>query len=768
MSLHQRFPAWYIPSVKWLLCFMLLLCAARGVAAPKGQMLFVTSSAEAPINSDPALIEFFTANGYEVVLFGTPGMTADDLRAAAAGKKVVLMSESIGSTSVLDPVGDGTGVLSLKDTDVPIISFEAYMFDNADWVKRTADGSNDFAEWGNSGRSELAETPINDGRDSLFIRKADHPIAKGLTGKVKVYNELYSLNYGLPSADADVIASIQEDGTFPTLFVYEKGDKLVDGSVAPNKRIGLFLGQAAPGSDFNIAPDFLNLTDAGKQLILQTVDYASGATSSGGGGTTTPPPPASNILYSEDFNTDGEGARYTTQGHGVFPGLPTTGPAYWARNVEVTAIGKVVGVPAPAPAKRALIVFNHNLTAASVTPDALKLIDNTIKWLTDNKAKLRVLFSAAANPGEGDQLLVARLMEQGHTVVDDDAGTSQTPDGLPDPATVDLVINGSSAGEPARLVRYAVPMLSYRAAISGDLLLATRGETLTFDPGEIQIAAPTHPIAAGLPAKFTFVTDAQPLDTIGLGLPAGATTVATYQYTNDQGITSTRPFVVVIDKGVQMLGGLISGFDGAYWAGADLNEPEVSGGTFNTPAEPRSLTLKNVNVAGKSNVKLSIKVAATEVDFDAGPDDFFRIMIDTDGAGPAEFTALATFAAPSASEKFYTDGKTRISIVAKQITYDLPAGATDLVVRFESNSTFWNEIVAFDDVKIHTGDLTAVKATVAIKLDADKVVIDFSGVLQSAPSVTGPWTDVPGNPTSPYTIVKAAQSGSLFLRVRAQ
>src|SRR5262249_30093076 len=42
---------------------------------------------------------------------------------------------------------------------------------------------------------------------------------------------------------------------------------------APNKRIGFFLGQAA-APDFNTPPDFANLTDDGKKLLLSTLTYA--------------------------------------------------------------------------------------------------------------------------------------------------------------------------------------------------------------------------------------------------------------------------------------------------------------------------------------------------------------------------------------------------------------------------------------------------------------------------------------------------------------
>ena len=244
----------------------------------KGKILFVTSNDLSPVNADPALIAYLEAKGYTITIFNTTGSTPEALRTAAAGKDLVFISETIGSTTVVDPAGDGKGIFSLKDTDIPIISCEAYMFDNAEWVKRTEDGSNDWTNWGNTGRSELVDVDIQDGRDSLYIQKATHPIASGFSaGKLKVYQTLYSFNFGVPSSDAKVVASVQSNGSYPTLFVYEKGDKLVDGSVAPNKRIGFFLGQTA-NPNANTTTDFADLTEAGRTLLLNTVAYAIGST----------------------------------------------------------------------------------------------------------------------------------------------------------------------------------------------------------------------------------------------------------------------------------------------------------------------------------------------------------------------------------------------------------------------------------------------------------------------------------------------------------
>ncbi len=244
-------------------------------ARATGSILFITSNGDSPINADPALIAWLRAKGYTVTPL-TPPATPDELRAAATGKSLVLISETIGSGTVLDPVNAATGVFSLKDTDVPIISFEPYMWDNADWVLRTADGANDWTNWGNTGRSEVP-AEVQDARDSLYIVKPAHPIAGGMTGKVKVFDPPYSLNFGVPSADADIVASVQQDGTYPTIFVYDKGDKLADGSVAPNKRIGFFLGQAA-NPNANWPTDYADLTEAGKTLFLNAVAYAIGTT----------------------------------------------------------------------------------------------------------------------------------------------------------------------------------------------------------------------------------------------------------------------------------------------------------------------------------------------------------------------------------------------------------------------------------------------------------------------------------------------------------
>ncbi len=500
------------------------------------------------------------------------------------------------------------------------------------------------------------------------------------------------------------------------------------------------------------------------------------------------------LIYTEDFNTEGEGTRYTVDGRGFVPKngqvVPVpAGTSYWTRNADVVAKGEVVGVPFPAPARRAIMLFNHGLDPAFLTDDGKKLIDSTIKWLTDGKQKLVVMFSVPAGAESvGDQYLISRLTEQGHTVIGDDVAGFPVLANIITSQKVDLIINSSTGGDPIRLANASVPLLCFASDLSGDMLLATRALVdTTFDPGDVKIEAAAHPIAAGLPGAFKFVTEAQPFDTVGLGLPPGSVTVASYQFTDDAGTVSTRPFLVATEKGVQLLGGLISGMEGSgFWAGADLNEPNIS----TPPDDPartgslagRSLTLKPVNVTGKTNLKLTIALAGTEVDFDGpGGDDYFSIKVDPTSSG--EFIELARFGSPSGTEKFLVqmikggdgmggppelvipDYTKRVGIIAKDFTYDIPDGSTQLVVRFEALCTFWNEIMAFDNVRITAGNVIQPPPNLSIVPKASSVEVTYEGTLESrAAANTGTWTVVPG--TSPL-ILQANQLGDArFYRAR--
>ncbi|MBI4658579.1 MAG: hypothetical protein HY735_06975, partial [Verrucomicrobia bacterium] len=208
-------------------------------------------------------------------------------------------------------------------------------------------------------------------------------------------------------------------------------------------------------------------------------------------------------------------------------------------------------------------------------------------------------------------------------------------------------------------------------------------------------------------------------------------------------------------------GGPFIGFEGNdFFAGAGLNK-------FAGNIDPKSLTFNPVELTGKKNAKLTIALAATYLDFETS--DFLDVLIDPDGDGPAQFTSLISFAASNDQDKFLNDSSTRqdsptqLGLRFQDVTYNLPPDATKLVIRFEALNNWWNEIVAFDNIRITAGE-AVVKPMVAIRRDAAQIAVDFVGVLQAAASVAGPWTDLP-NAISPFAIDSSL--GVQFFRARA-
>ena len=480
------------------------------------------------------------------------------------------------------------------------------------------------------------------------------------------------------------------------------------------------------------------------------------------------------VLFQESFETDGEGTRYVTEGADVFEPARTAaelgladqiGPIYWGRKSKIS----IVGVPGPTAARRALLYWHHTIDSSLVTPDFLTLFDSTMKWLVNNKANAKVLFSPPS-AGTGDEVLRDRLTAKGYTVIEDDGSE------LPKVPTVDLVIHSSSgnSGNSSRFTSYPVPMLTYNAADRDDELVSTIGTTFTgLDLGNVTIASPSHAGAGGKTGSFPVVTGPATYDGIGNDLPVGAVTLATFSRPSaaDASVMEKVPFLVLLESGANggsvYGGGPFGGQDGNdFFGGSGLNK-------FSADVAIKTLTFtKPIDVAGKSNLKLTMAVAATYLDFETS--DFLKVFIDPDGDGPLAYNPdapLIHFTAPTGTDKFFNDvatnptKPTKLGLKFQDVTYNIPGNSSKIGIRVEAATTWWNEIVAFDNIRVTSGDIAPAKPTVGVKRSGESLVIDFVGTLQSATSITGPWADV-ANATSPYTIAKGSQSGMRFLRTR--
>lgn len=232
-----------------------------------------------------------------------------------------------------------------------------------------------------------------------------------------------------------------------------------------------------------------------------------------------------------------------------------------------------------------------------------------------------------------------------------------------------------------------------------------------------------------------------------------------------------EPLIVLLNgpndtpRGFFYGGGPFEGFEGAgFFAGSGLNKwPFPDGKSY------RSVQLRPVDVSGKENVKLTIALAAAQIDNEDS--DFLDILAYPNGVDSRPVTLAHFRGVQNGVQPWLADQREkfvrRLTRQFADFQYDVPTNSTQLVIEIRAFTSWWNEIVAFDNVRITSGATPPVNGepTLAVRLDGGNVVIEFNGTLESAASVTGPWAAV-ANASSPHTIQKANVSGTLFYRAR--
>ena len=206
-------------------------------------------------HADEGLIARLTAAGHTVTEYVPASGDPDGSVALAEANDLAILSESLQSSHV----SASAGVFHLKDVTTPVISFESHMFDDAQWT-----GTTRWIDYGHTGVSYNDLAQFRPSQDTLYIVDHEHPAAGGFpAGPVQVFSEPYGVNYGVLGADADVIATADAAGEFPSTFVYEAEDHLADGSVTPGMRMALFIGQTDNALQFSdLSDDGLALFDA--------------------------------------------------------------------------------------------------------------------------------------------------------------------------------------------------------------------------------------------------------------------------------------------------------------------------------------------------------------------------------------------------------------------------------------------------------------------------------------------------------------------------
>lgn len=234
-----------------------------------------------------------------------------------------------------------------------------------------------------------------------------------------------------------------------------------------------------------------------------------------------------------------------------------------------------------------------------------------------------------------------------------------------------------------------------------------------------------------------------------------------------------EPLIVLINgpsdtpPGVFYDGGALAGFEGAGFLGASgLNKwPYPDGQGY------RSVRLKPINVTGKQKVRLTVALAATVVDFETS--DFIKILVYPRGANSTPVELANFHGVQNAVQPWLADEKEqfnrRLTKQFADFTYDIPAGATDLVVEFQVATTWWTEIAALDNVRITAGDPEPPKPIqIAAAPDSAGLKATWAGgtgpfLVQFKLALGDTWTDLAT--TADRTITVPLVGGGGFLRV---
>ncbi|MFO0839918.1 MAG: PQQ-dependent sugar dehydrogenase [Phycisphaerae bacterium] len=197
---------------------------------------FITSI-NPPSGTDAQIADYLRLRGFDVTTYDDDPGSRPSAVVIASAVDVVLISSTITSGNV---------GAEFNGVNVPLIFWEQGLL--------------------RLGREALA----NDGyvaanQTTIRIVNSTHPITRGLAGDVSVFSTPanMSLARGAIAGDAAVLATRPGAPGEPAILVVEPGALLLDGQVAPAKRVFLFLEDAS----------WLNTTPEGRMLFERSIDW---------------------------------------------------------------------------------------------------------------------------------------------------------------------------------------------------------------------------------------------------------------------------------------------------------------------------------------------------------------------------------------------------------------------------------------------------------------------------------------------------------------
>ena len=196
-------------------------------------LVLIVNSTGALRPSDRALIQKFTQAGFRVVTISetTPGRIWSKA-------SIIVVAPSVSGAAMQDRFDNETR---------PVVALRA----------RSADAIGLSNPSGPSGDLSTSTATIDLGGGA-------HPIsqAAGLEGQVPLLSRPAWISYGVPGVGATTVGQLNAN---PSLFTYERGDRLADGGKSKGCRA------AFPGDDVTA------ITDQGWTLMIRTLEWAAGS-----------------------------------------------------------------------------------------------------------------------------------------------------------------------------------------------------------------------------------------------------------------------------------------------------------------------------------------------------------------------------------------------------------------------------------------------------------------------------------------------------------
>ncbi len=200
----------------------------------------------------------------------TDDTAAAEMRAAADAADLVIIPESVNSGGV------GT---KLTATSTPLINMEAFLQDEFQFVdpegQSVDPGSPEGGAGGTieapTGQVDVGHFGAIDGETDIVIVDPSHPLAAGLSGRVRVYTLPAEINWAVREVLSPGVHSVAALPDYPeaqSIYFILPGDALFDGSPSPNLRISLFT------ENNNDLGTYHRMTDDGHRLFDAALHWA--------------------------------------------------------------------------------------------------------------------------------------------------------------------------------------------------------------------------------------------------------------------------------------------------------------------------------------------------------------------------------------------------------------------------------------------------------------------------------------------------------------